>query len=211
MEINLTEEQRIKVLNSDSLYFVMQRILLRENEIDRNREHFWTVGLNNKNTILYIELVSLGSTCMTVVEPMQVFRIGVQKGATKMVLVHNHPSQELKPSEADKDITDRLVQSGNILQIEVIDHLIIAERTYLSFEDTGLMDQIRKSTKYVPAYELQARMKRENLAEGEEIGLKKGKKESKIEMALLMKQMGEPVEKIVAYTGLSEGEIKRLK
>jgi DNA repair protein RadC len=207
MEINLTEEQRIKVLNSDSLFDIMRKILLRENEIDRNREHFWTVGLNNKNTILYIELVSLGSTSMTVVEPMQVFRIGVQKGATKMVLVHNHPSQELKPSEADKDITDRLVQSGNILQIEVIDHLIITESTYLSFEDTGLMDQIRKSTKYVPAYELQARMKREFIAEGKE----DGKKESKKEFALLMKQMGEPVEKIVAYTGLTEGEIKRLK
>jgi DNA repair protein RadC len=231
MEINLTEEQKIKVINSDVLYGVMQRILERENLIDRNKEHFWTVGMNVKNTILYIELISLGGTSGTIVEPMQVFRVGVLKGAVKMILVHNHPSNELKPSEADKDITDRLVQVGNILQIEVIDHLIIADKTFLSFEDIGLLDLIRKSTKYVPKYELEARLKREAQAIGEEKGLKKGmelglkegkeeglregkeegEKSKALKIAKFMKDQGESIEKIVFYTGLSEGEIKGVK
>jgi DNA repair protein RadC len=85
----------------------------------------------------------MGGTSMTVVEPMQVFRVGVLKGAVKMILIHNHPSGELRSSETDKDITDRLMQ-GNILQIEVIDHLIIAELSYLSFKDVGLLDQLNK-------------------------------------------------------------------
>jgi DNA repair protein RadC len=213
MEINLTEEQKVKVINSDILYGVMQRVLERENLIDRNKEHFWTVGLNVKNTILYIELISLGGTSETIVEPMQVFRVGVLKGAVKMILVHNHPSNELKPSEADKDITDRLVQVGNILQIEVIDHIIIAEKTYLSFEDIGLLDQIRKSTKYVPKYELEARLKREAEAIGQEKGLKKGMEEGSknkaLQIARYMKEQGEPVEKIMLYTGLTEKDVKK--
>jgi DNA repair protein RadC len=234
MEINLTEEQRVKVINSDVLYSVMQRVLERENLIDRNKEHFWTVGLNVKNTILYIELISLGGTSQTIVEPMQVFRVGVLKGAVKMILVHNHPSNELKPSEADKDITDRLVQVGNILQIEVIDHLIIAEKSFLSFEDIGLLAQIRRSTKYVPAYELEAKLrkeaenireegKKEGLKAGKELGIKigtekglkegekkgkvAGEKQKALEVAKFMKKQGEPMEKIMLYTGLSEVDV----
>jgi DNA repair protein RadC len=206
MDINITEEQRIKILNSDDLYCVMQQVLLREGKIDRDKEHFWTVGLNVKNTILYIELISMGGTYQTVVEPMQVFRVGVLKGAVKMILVHNHPSGELKPSEADKDITDRLVQVGNILQIEVVDHIIIAEKSYLSFEDTGLLLEIRKSTKYVPPYELENRMKKQAKAMKEEIV-----KQRNLEFAQLMKNQGEVVEKIMLYTGLTEADIKKLK
>ena len=65
------------------------------------------------------------------------------------MLVHNHPSGNLQPSEEDKDITDRLIQSGRILHTEVLDHLIITEKTYLSFRDTGLMGELEKSLKYV--------------------------------------------------------------
>jgi DNA repair protein RadC len=196
--------------------------LLREEKIDRDKEHFWTVGLNHKNTILYVELISMGGTAQTIVEPMQVFRVGILKGVVKMLLVHNHPSGELKPSEADKDVTDRLIQVGNIIQIEMLDHHIISEKSYLSFEDTGLLDQIKKSTKYVPAYELEAKLRKqvESIKEegiklgkeiGEKIGEEKGILKQKKEMALMMKKQGEPVERIMLYTGLTEGEIKRLK
>jgi DNA repair protein RadC len=207
MDIILSESDRIKVLNSDDLFQIMQKVLLRENKIDQNREHFWTVGLENNNRILFIELICLGSVNKTIAEPMEVFSLALQRRAVKIILVHNHPTGELKPSEEDKDVTDRLIQVGIIVDTPVLDHLIISEKSYLSFLDIGLMEELKKSTKYVPAYQLQAKMKKESFADGEESGLKKGKKE----MALLMKQMGEPVEKIVAYTGLTEGEIKRLK
>lgn len=207
MKIRVPENQKIKLLNSDDVYSVMQKILLRQHKIDRNREHFWTLGLDIKNQILYIELISLGGTSKCIVEPMQVFRVGVLKGAVKMILVHNHPSGELQPSEADKDITDRLLQVGNILQIEVIEHLIISEKSYLSFADTGLLEILKASTKYVPDYLLKAQMKKEV----EELVAKEAIQKRNKEIARQMKKEGYSIESISKLTSLTEQQIKRLK
>ncbi|WP_223847331.1 JAB domain-containing protein [Hymenobacter montanus] len=203
MNIKLTDTQKIKLLNSTDIYGVMQQVLLRENKIDRNKEHFWTIGLDNANRILYLELISLGTTTSVPVEPMQVFRIAVQKAALKMVLVHNHPTGEMKHSQGDIDITDRLLQVGRILGIEVIDHLIIGEKAYNSFSDTGLLQQIQESTRYVPNYQLQAKIKQE----AEKIGAQK----EKLNLAKALKGKGFPISQIVELTGISEEEAKKLK
>ncbi len=133
MDIKLTEEDKIKILNSDDIYGIMQRILLREDKIDQDREHFWVIGLANNNRILFIELVSLGTVNKTLAEPMEVFSYALQKRAVKIILCHNHPSGELKPSEGDKNVSDKLIQVGIIVDTEVIDHLIISDKSYLSF------------------------------------------------------------------------------
>eukprot|EP01090_Pellita_catalonica_P019836 TRINITY_DN6863_c0_g1_i1.p1 TRINITY_DN6863_c0_g1~~TRINITY_DN6863_c0_g1_i1.p1 ORF type:complete len:130 (-),score=5.73 TRINITY_DN6863_c0_g1_i1:2-391(-) len=114
MDIKLTEQEKIKILNSDDIYGIMQKILLRESKIDQNREHFWVIGLANNNRILFIELISLGTINATLVEPMEVFSLALQKRAVKIILCHNHPSGELTPSENDKNLTDRLIQVGII-------------------------------------------------------------------------------------------------
>src|SRR5690606_20399471 len=158
MDIKLSESEKIKILNSDDLYGIMQRILLRENKIDRNREHFWVIGLENNNRILFIELISLGTVNKTLAEPMEVFSLALQKRAVKIILCHNHPSGELEPSEGDKNLTDRLIQVGIIVNTEVLDHLIISEKSYISFTDVGLMDTLKKSTTFVPSYVLEQRL-----------------------------------------------------
>ena len=160
MDITLTEEERIRIVNADDLYGIMQKILLREQKIDQNREHFWVVGLESNNRLLFIELISLGTVNMTLVEPMEVFSFALQKRAVKIVLVQNHPAGALKPSDQDKDITDRLIQVGRIVKTPVEDHLIISDHSYLSLLDTGLLEQLQQSTKYVPAYELVERAER---------------------------------------------------
>src|SRR3989338_5228478 len=99
MNVPLSNEEKIKILNGDDLYGIMQRVLLREEKIDRNKEHFWIIGLENNNRMLFIELVSLGSVNTTIAEPMEVFSFALQKQAVKIILVHNHPSGELLPSE----------------------------------------------------------------------------------------------------------------
>jgi DNA repair protein RadC len=207
MNVAISKQEKIKVLNSDDVYGVMQKILLRENKIDRNKEHFWTIGLDIKNRIIYIELISIGGTNKTIVDPMQVFRVGVLKGAVKLILVHNHPSGEITPSLQDKDITDRLLQVGNIIQIEIVDHLIISDKTYLSFLDTGLLEQISKSTKYVPTYELEARIKKQV----SEVMQKKGEENKAKSIAKKMKKEKYTVKDIIKLTGLTEKEIKALK
>ena len=83
MNIKLTEAERIKILNSDDLYGIMQKILLREHKIDQNREHFWVIGLENNHRILFIELISLGSVNKTIAEPMEVFSFALKKEQLK--------------------------------------------------------------------------------------------------------------------------------
>lgn len=206
MNIQLTDEEKIKVLNGDDLYGIMQKILLRAERIDRDREHFWIVGLANNNRILFIELIGLGSVNATIAEPMDVFSFALQKRAVKVVLVHNHPSGELTPSEADKDTTDNLIQAGRIVRTEVYDHLIITERSYLSFRESGLLATLQKSLKYVPAYEVEQRMK-ERAAEL----MEKGGILARSEMVLTMLNKGMRLDDIAEITGLSVEEIEQLK
>lgn len=163
MNVKITEKDKIKIGSPDDLYEIMQRILLRENRIDREKEHFWIIGLNMANTILYVELVSMGSVRATTVEPMNVYRVAVLKGATSVVAVHNHPSGKMTASDADKDITDRLIQVGKILDIQFIDHLIISTERYMSFVNTGLMHELEQSLKYVPSYLIEDRIRKEVL------------------------------------------------
>ena len=203
MNIKLTEAERIKILNSDDLYGIMQKILLREQKIDQIREHFWVIGLENNNRILFIELISLGTVNKTFAEPMEVFSFALQKRAVSIILCHNHPSGELRPSDEDKDITDRLIQVGIIVDLKVIDHLIISDKSYLSFKDIGLLEELEESTKYVPPYVLAKRMKKE----AAEIA----KRKNTIEIAKQFKRNGVDNETISLSTGLTIEEVEKLR
>lgn len=226
MQVKLTEKQKIIAANADAVYQVMREILLWENEIDRDQEHFWCICLNSINMILNIELVSLGSVDETIITPMQVFRIAIQKGAVKLILVHNHPSGLLVPSQKDLDITDRMIQAGLILKVEVCDHLIISPDGYYAFNEKGLLEEIKKSKKYVPPYIEKENIRNEaiklgqmkGLKEGKQIGLEKGIgkgiikgiKEGKIETARELKKNGVDIDIIVKSTSLSKREIEKL-
>ena len=205
MNIKLSDADKIKILNSDDLFGIMQRVLQRENKIDQDREHFWVIGLATNNRLLFIELVSKGTVNKTLVEPMEVFSLALQKRAVKIILAHNHPSGELKPSTSDLELTDRLIQVGKIVNTEVIDHLIITEKAYLSFIDTGLMQQLEESNRWVPDDQIEKKIKKQAKALGNE----KAKKEQ-LKIAKKMKERGINVETISETTGLSVEEIDRL-
>ncbi|MFT6501140.1 MAG: DNA repair protein RadC [Crocinitomicaceae bacterium] len=206
MNIQLSDEEKIRVLNGDDLYGIMQKILLRADSIDRDREHFWIVGLSNSNRILFIELIGLGSVNATIAEPMDVFSFALQKRAVKVVLVHNHPSGSMQPSDADKDLTDNLIQAGNIVHTEVYDHLIITETSYYSFNASGLMAELKKSLKYVPAYEVEKKMRKEA-----ELLAERSAVLAKSEVVLTMLRKGVDVNAISEYTGISIEEVELLK
>jgi DNA repair protein RadC len=203
MNVRLTEEQKIRLLNSEDVYKVMQQILLRENKIRRNQEHFWVVGLDNKNKILFIELVSLGVVNRVQVNPPEVFRMAIYKLAVKMILVHNHPSGEASPpSDGDLDMTDHMIKSGLMLKIQVIDHLIISEKEFLSMADEGIIEKLEKSGRY-------------ELVDTEKAELKKFHDEMIRERALIdvarkMKDKGYDIDTIKELTGLTKWDIKKL-
>ncbi|MEM9981108.1 MAG: JAB domain-containing protein [Bacteroidota bacterium] len=206
MNVPLSDEQKIRILNSDHVYSVMQQILLRENTIRRSQEHFWVMGLDAKNKILFIELVSLGSLTKTIVEPPEVFRMAIYKLAVNIILIHNHPSGELEPSEPDLDITDRLIQVGKILKIEVFDHLIISEEAYFSFLNADLLEELDKNSQYKPPPSMLERIREEARALGE----KEGYKKRTLELVKAMQQRGLEITLIAEITGLSLEEITSL-
>lgn len=206
MNVRLTQDQKVKILNSDDVFKVMQQILMRENKIRRNQEHFWVVGLGNKNKVLFIELVSLGSVNIVQVKPREIFRMAIYKMAVQMILVHNHPSGEVDPSEADKDLTDRLLKSGDMLGIEVIEHLIISEKEYLSFADTGVIRELKRSGKYVLIDREKAELTEWKLQVEREQAVNEFAKE----MAKKMKDDGQDIDTIKKYTGLRKWDIKKL-
>lgn len=119
---------------------VLSKVLASENEVDRMREHFWTVGLSTRNTIQYIDLTSLGTLNASLVHAREVFRLAIYRAVSSIILAHNHPSGDANPSEDDIAVTRRLTEAGKIIGIEVLDHVVIGGRTsYYSFKEKGLI------------------------------------------------------------------------
>lgn len=138
MKVPLKKTQKIQVTDSKDIYSIMQRTLKRENKLNRGIEHFWSVGLDDDGVILYIELLGLGNSNAVPVDVQNLLRMAIYKNAKKLILVHNHPSGQLKPSEEDLQVTETVKHGGNFTGIKLIDHLIINERSYLSLKDAKL-------------------------------------------------------------------------
>ncbi len=102
-------------------------------------EQFKIMLLNRANKILGIFTVSTGGVAGTVADPKVIFATALKGNASSIILAHNHPSGNLKPSEADRQLTNKLSQAGKLLDISVLDHLIITAEEYLSFADEGLI------------------------------------------------------------------------
>jgi DNA repair protein RadC len=105
-----------------------------------DREHFWCLALNTKNQLLKMVEVSIGSLNASIVHPRELFKEAVKVSAASIVLVHNHPSGDPTPSGADVQLTRRLVKAGDVLGIEVLDHVVIGDGgEHSSLRDLGLM------------------------------------------------------------------------
>lgn len=132
--MTITKKPR-RVKTPEQVYKIMIAILEREEKIDQEKEHFWVLGLNTKGVTKYIELVSLGSLNNSLVHPREVFRLAIMNGTASIIMCHNHPSNEVDPSEDDLKTTKRLAEAGKILGIEVLDHIIIGTNCYLSLKE----------------------------------------------------------------------------
>ncbi|MCE5203692.1 MAG: DNA repair protein RadC [Coriobacteriales bacterium] len=105
-----------------------------------DREHFWALALNVKNQLIRTIEVSVGSLNASIVHPRELFKDAVRVSAASVVVVHNHPSGDPTPSSADIQLTRRLVKAGDVLGIDVLDHVVIGEGgSFASLRDLGLM------------------------------------------------------------------------
>ena len=102
------------------------------------KEHFKVLLLNVKNEIIASDEVSVGSISSSEAHPREVFSNAIKRGAANIILVHNHPSGSPVPSEADRQLTERLSEAGRILGIQVLDHIIIGDGIYVSMKSEGL-------------------------------------------------------------------------
>ena len=103
-----------------------------------DREYFWVVLLDTKNRIITAELISVGGLDAALVHPREIFKAAVRQSASSVILLHNHPSGDPTPSEADLECTRRLVAAGQVMAIDVLDHIIIGEDGYLSLREAGI-------------------------------------------------------------------------
>ena len=103
------------------------------------QEEFKVLLLNRASLVICKHFISKGGQAGTVVDPKIIFKIALEHNAAYIILAHNHPSGNLKPSTEDISITKKLKESGLLLEIPIFDHLIITDHTYLSFADEGLM------------------------------------------------------------------------
>jgi DNA repair protein RadC len=122
-----------KITSSKAVFEIMQPII---GELPH--EEFWVLYLNNSNKVIFKSQLSKGGITGTVVDVRLIFKTALEHNATSLILSHNHPSGKLQASDADKEITKKLKLAGEQLDIKVLDHIIITEKGYLSFQDEGI-------------------------------------------------------------------------
>ncbi|MDG5470950.1 RadC family protein [Jeotgalibacillus sp. ET6] len=131
---NLTFEDRYVIRSpEDGANFLMNDMRFLQ------QEHFVCLYLNTKNQVMHQQTIFIGSLNASIVHPREVFKEAFRRSAASIVCAHNHPSGDPAPSKEDIDVTRRLVECGKMIGIEVLDHLIIGDKKYVSLKEKGYM------------------------------------------------------------------------
>jgi len=124
--------KRIQITSSKDAYNIIKPHIL-----DLHHEEFWVIFLNKGNVVLKTDRMSFGGVSGTVADPKLIFKRALEEVASAVILAHNHPSGNLRPSAADEQITQKMKEGGKLLDISVLDHIICTNESYYSFADEG--------------------------------------------------------------------------
>lgn len=127
-------KNKTKITSSQMVYEHMRSYLL-----DLQHEEFYVILLNRANEIMYSKQISIGGMSGTVADGKVIFKSALEFGAHAIILVHNHPSGQLKPSDADRTLTKKMVEFGKYIDLPVLDHIIFTDNGYFSFADNGMI------------------------------------------------------------------------
>lgn len=130
----IDHQERAKVSGSKEIFELMRSYFL-----DLPHEEFWVILLNRGNRIIRKQQISHGGVAGTVADPKIIFKAALEELACGIILAHNHPSGNVTPSQQDIDLTKKIKESGKLMEIQVLDHLIFAGSKYYSFADEGLL------------------------------------------------------------------------
>lgn len=129
------EPKRLRQITSSQSVFQLMQPLLGE----LPHEEFWIIYMNNSNKVIRKEQLSKGSITGTLVDVRLVYKTALEIFATSIILCHNHPSGKLAPSTADRELTRKLKDAGECLDVKVLDHVIVTQQGYYSFADEGIL------------------------------------------------------------------------
>lgn len=132
--VSISEDKRHKIKSPTDI-----SAYLIKDMGDLQREHFNIVMLDNKNYIIEVYNVSIGSLNSAIVHPREVFRNAIRRSSASIILAHNHPSGDVSPSKEDIAITKRLVECGELMGIAVLDHIIVGKTEYFSFKEQSII------------------------------------------------------------------------
>lgn len=125
---------RHKITTSQDIFQLMHGLLC-----DLEIEEFWVLFLNQSNSVIKKKQIGLGGINFTAVDLRVILREAIEEGSTAIALAHNHPSGSLSPSSADKNLTRKIKEGANLLDITLIDHIIVTQKSYFSFADEGIL------------------------------------------------------------------------
>lgn len=131
---DLEVDEKPKISSSKDAYQVIKADLL-----DIPHEEFWVLILNRANRVIKKHQISQGGVAGTVADPKIIYKSALDSLASGIILAHNHPSGNLTPSQADIELTKKLREAGKMLEIQVLDHIIVAGQKYFSFADEGML------------------------------------------------------------------------
>ncbi len=106
---------------------------------DESKEHLFLLHLSTKNQIMRHDIISVGTLNASLIHPREIFKAAIRESSHAVILVHNHPSGDVEPSNADKEVTNLLREAGSILQIELLDHVIIGRDAWFSFREHAML------------------------------------------------------------------------
>lgn len=126
--------ERQQISSSQDVFEVLQPHLS-----DLSTEEFWAVFLNHQNKILYKTCLFRGGIASSVADVRVIFKMALEHFSTRIIVAHNHPAGSLKPSQEDINITKKIDEAGKLLEIELLDHIIIAQNKFYSFKEEGIL------------------------------------------------------------------------
>lgn len=130
----MAEEKLVKISCSEDSYHLLAPVLA-----DLNHEEFWMLLLNRANCVIGRHQVSVGGVAGTIADPKVLFKLALEKNASYIILAHNHPSGNLTPSKEDIQLTNKIAKAGMLLDLIVLDHLIVTNKSFFSFNEEGLI------------------------------------------------------------------------
>ncbi len=142
--VDIVKIKSVEMVKEGAILYPVRKIsspqdcekLLRDYLDNTDREEFIVLALDTKNQPIAIHTVSIGTLNSSLVHPREVYKMAILSNAASIILSHNHPSGDTKPSQEDISITKRLSECGDIIGIKVLDHVIIGDNKYLSFKDS---------------------------------------------------------------------------